>query len=467
MKPRHIDNIVDACLDEKLFQRWFQDVETWAAWMAFMKAVFGLKKTKADKAIIKAATNRTKIKKTPYREAWLVVGRRGGKSRMLALMAVFLACFHNWKPFLSPGERGTIMIVAADRKQARVIFRYIEAFLKEVPLLDGLIQRHTMESFELNNGINIEIHTASFRTVRGYTIIAALLDEIAFFRADDSSNPDYEIIEAIRPGMGTIPNAMLLCASSPYARRGELWNNYKDHFGVDDSDILIWQAETRFMNPSLDPKIIERAYKRDPATALAEYGAQFRTDVERLVTEEVITANTIPKRFELPPSKDQYYLGFVDPSGGSADSFSLGIAHLEGDERHVLDLVREVRPPFSPESTVTEFAHLLKRYGISEVVGDRYAGEWPRERFRNEGIHYKVSVKTKSEIYREMLPLLNSEQCELLDHEIMRIQLLSLERRTSRGGKDSIDHPPGGHDDVINSAAGALVECHIGGVELW
>ena len=130
-------------------------------------------------------------------------------------------------------------------------------------------------------------------------------------------------------------------------------------------------------------------------------------------------------------------------------------------------MVREVVPPFSPEDTVKDFAKTLKKYGISEVTGDRYAGEWPRERFRFEGIHYKVSVRTKSEIYKEVLPLLNSEQTELLDLEKMRIQLLSLERKTSRGGKDSIDHPPGGHDDVINSGAGALVECHVGGVELW
>lgn len=466
MKKKRIDNIIDACLAEELFQPWFQDIETWASWMAFLKTMFGLKKTKEDKAIIKAATNRTKINKKPYNEAWMIIGRRGGKSRCLALIAVFLACFKDWKPYLSPGERGTVMIVAADRKQARVIFRYIEAFLNEVPMLKPLVERHTMESFELKNSITIEIHTASFRSTRGYTIIAALIDEIAFFRSDESSNPDYEIIEAIRPGMGTIPGAMMLCASSPYARRGELWNHYKDYFGKNDSEILVWKAETRFMNPTLNPKVIERAYKRDPSSAIAEYGAEFRTDVERLITEEVVEANTANGRFELPPIKDTYYVGFVDPSGGSADSFTLGIAHLK-DGIHILDCIREVIPPFSPEGVVKDFATVLKKYGISEVTGDRYAGEWPRERFRKEGIHYKVSSNTKSEIYKEVLPLLNSEQTELLDLTKMKIQLLNLERRTSRGGKDTIDHPPGGHDDIINAGAGALVECHGGGVDLW
>ena len=36
-------------------------------------------------------------------------------------------------------------------------------------------------------------------------------------------------------------------------------------------------------------------------------------------------------------------------------------------------------------------------------------------------------------------------------------QITSLERRTVRGGRDSIDHAPGAHDDVANAVAGAVV----------
>ena len=100
---------------------------------------------------------------------------------MLALIAVFLACFHEWRRHLTPGERGTVMIVAADRKQARVILRYIRGLLTGVPMLARLIERETAESFDLNNSISIEVGTASFSTVRGYTIVAALLDELAFW----------------------------------------------------------------------------------------------------------------------------------------------------------------------------------------------------------------------------------------------------------------------------------------------
>jgi hypothetical protein len=81
-----------------------------------------------------------------------------------------------------------------------------------------------------------------------------------------------------------------------------------------------------------------------------------------------------------PAAADNLYLAFVDPSGGSADSMTLAIAHRD-DDRGVLDAVRERRPPFSPDDVVSDFAELLKAYGITEVHGDRYAGERPRERF--------------------------------------------------------------------------------------
>jgi hypothetical protein len=122
-----------------------------------------------------------------------------------------------------------------------------------------------------------------------------------------------------------------------------------------------------------------------------------------------------------------------------------------------LDAVREVRPPFSPEAVVRDFAATLKMFGLSKVSGDRYAGEWPRERFSEHGVAYELSDRPKSDIYRDALPLLNSAKVELLDLPRLAGQLCNLERRTSRGGRDSIDHPPGGHDDVANAAMGALL----------
>jgi hypothetical protein len=212
------------------------------------------------------------------------------------------------------------------------------------------------------------------------------------------------------------------------------------------------------MNPSVPEQVIRDAFDRDPASAAAEYGAEFRSDVETFVSREVVDTAIAPGRHELPRVSGTNYVAFVDPSGGSSDAMAIALAHLDRKTNSViLDAVRERKPPFSPEAVVEDFAQLLKSYGIGRVTGDRYAGEWPRERFRVHGIAYECADKPKSDIYRDLLPLLNSGRIELLDNSRLITQLCALERRTARGGRDSIDHPPGAHDDLINSAAGALV----------
>jgi hypothetical protein len=158
---------------------------------------------------------------------------------------------------------------------------------------------------------------------------------------------------------------------------------------------------------------------------------------------------------ERPPLSGVTYSAFVDPSGGSADSMTLAIGHQE-DNVAVLDAIREHRPPFSPEDVVRGFAALLKTYRITRVQGDRYAGEWPIERFREHEITYEPSAKLKSDLYRDLLPALNSRKVDLLEDARLFAQIVGLERRTARGGRDSIDHAPGAHDDLANAVAGVV-----------
>ena len=448
--------ILDAMHDPALFGSWFKDRASWRAWEVFLSGLFGLPMESEAAAIYSRHTGRATTPPAPAREGWVIVGRRGGKSRIAALVAVYLACFRDYRDHLAPGEVGTLPVIAADRRQARTVMGYITGFIDNVPMLKTLVRACTKESIELANRVNIEVHTASFRAVRGYTVVAAVADEVAFWRTDDgSSNPDVEIIGALKPAMATIPGALLIAISSPYARRGALWEAYRRHFGQ-DGPVLVWQADTRSMNPGVDPQVIADAYAADEAAAAAEYGAEFRRDIESFVSREAVEACMIPERRELPPVSTVEYVGFVDPSGGSADSMTLAIAHTENG-RAVLDCVRERKPPFNPADVAAEFATILNAYGVSSVGGDRYAGEWPRERFREHGISYVPAEKPKSDLYRELLPMVNSGQVELLDHPRLLAQLCGLERRTARSGRDSIDHAPNTHDDVANAVAGVLV----------
>jgi hypothetical protein len=449
-------NILEATADPQLFARWFKDRSTWQSWFAFLAALFALPMDADQLATFRECTGLDEPPKERSNEAWLICGRRAGKSFTLALIAVFLATFYNWKPYLSPGESGFIVIIAADRKQARTIFRYLKALILETPMLARMVKQENAESIELTGGIVIEVATCNFRTVRGRTIIAALADEAAYWPSEDSANPDYEVLDALRPGMATIPGAMLLVASSPYSRRGAMWDAYDRFYGKPDAPALVWKAATRTMNPSVPQRFIDEAYARDPANAAAEYGADFRTDIQALVSREAVTACITAGVYERKPERRHRYSAFVDPSGGVSDAFTLAISHREGDTV-ILDAVRERKPPFSPEAVVEEFCDFLKTWRITKVRGDKYAGEWPREQFRKRGINYETSEKFRSELYLDFLPLLNSGAVDLLDSDRLVNQLVGLERRTSRSGKDSIDHGPGGHDDLCNAVAGAMV----------
>jgi len=370
-------------------------------------------------------------------------------------VAVWLACFKTYN--LAKGERATLPIIAADRKQARVVLGYLKGLLHGAPMLAALIEREGSESIELTNNVVIEVHTASWRSVRGYTVVGAVLDEVSVWRSDDgAANVDREILAALRPAMATVPGALLVAISSPYARRGVLWEAYRRHYAK-AGDVLVWQASTRTMNPTVPQSIIDAALEEDEAAARAEYLAEFRRDVESFVAREVVEAATVPGRREVPPQAGVQYHAFCDPSGGSVDSFALAIGHQEADGILVLDCVREKRAPFSPEAVVKEFAAVLKEYGSARVQGDRYAGTWPADGFAKYGITYEPAEHSKSDIYASALPFLNSGRIQLLDEPRLHGQLLGLERRTSRAGKDSIDHGPHGQDDVVNAAMGACV----------
>ena len=454
-------NIIEALDDPTLFARHFRG-GSWGPWRAFLTALFGLPMDDAALALYRAHTGRSEPPEGISKEAALIIGRRGGKSRVLALIATFLATFRDYEPYLAPGEVATVAVLAADRKQARSIFRFTVGLLKAVDMLADMIEDETADTITLNNRVVIEIATASFRVTRGYSFAAILADEIAFWRSDDSANPDQEIIAALRPGLATIPSSMMLLASSPYRKRGVLHSTFARHYGHDNARVLVWKATSLEMNPALDPRIVAEAYEDDPDAAAAEYGAEFRNDLSDFVPAAVVAAATVQRRFEIPPMTGQSYVAFVDPSGGTgSDSMTLGIAHREG-ERAILDAVREVRPPFSPEQVTQDFATLLKSYRVTRVQGDRYAGEWPRERFRVHGIDYTLSEQPKSDLYRDFLPVLNSGRAELLDVKRLASQLCGLERRTARSGRDSIDHAPGAHDDVANVAAGALLLANAG-----
>jgi hypothetical protein len=431
--------------------------QTWLAWRAVLLGAMGEALSENEQEAFRRLTGRPQEPLQRVEEFWGVIGRRGGKTRAAACLAVYIAALCDHSDSLAAGERGLVMCLAQNQRTAAVAFSYAAAIFESQPLLAGLVTNRTVDTLTLSTGVDLEIRPASFRGLRGVTAVAVIADEAAFWHTDETSaNADTEILNAVRPALATT-GGPLVVISSPYAKRGEVYGAYRRHFGPGgDPLILVAQGASRDFNPGLPQRVVDRAYERDAEVASAEYGGLFRGDLESFVSREAIDAVVSVGVFERAPVKGIRYTSFCDLSGGSSDSMTLAIAHREKDVA-VLDCVRERRAPFSPDDCVREFSDVMRSYGIAETKGDRYSAEWCRERFRVHRITYRASDLTKSDLYLSLLPAINSRRVDLLDDARLISQLAGLERRAGRNGKDSVDHRPGSRDDTANAVAGCLV----------
>jgi Phage Terminase len=441
--------------DQRLLGAGLGDPHSWQLWQTILKAAFGLSLNEDEaKAFASVAGSRNPPAQR-VRELWAIVGRRGGKSRMAAALAAYLAAFGQHR--LAKGEIGMVLVLAASRDQARTVFEYVKGFLQASPILSKEIVGLTAHEITLRNGIVIAVHSNSFRTVRGRTLLAAVLDEVAYWRDESSAIPDIETYRAVLPALATT-NGMLIGISTPYRKVGLLHQKYRDHFAVGGDEVLVVKGSTKAFNPTLPDSTIAAQRMADPTAAPSEWDAEFRTDISTFLDDELIDAAIEWGRpLELPPTKTLFgsiYKAFTDPSGGvGADSYTLSICHRDGDQ-FICDLVRGTRGKFDPNQVTQEYAELVKQYGVGTVTGDSYAAQWVASAWMNTGISYVPSDIAKSQIYRECIPLFTRGLVRLPDHPVLLRELRLLERQAHRGGKESIDHPRGGHDDFANALCG-------------
>jgi hypothetical protein len=457
-------NIIEAIKDGKLFRSFLEDadgdISSWTNWLTALRVMYGLRIPTNRREVVEQCTGRSysSFPGDGFDSALYLTGRRSGKSRIAAVIATFEAVLAGHESRLSKGERGIVPIVAPTKYQGRIIKDYVRAVF-ETPLLRNEITNETREGYELKTGTRIEILAGDWRTIRGYTLLAAIIDEACFFGLDEETKvrSDTELVRAIKPALATV-GGRLICISSPYARKGWCWKTYQKNFGNATGRVLVWNSASRTMNPQLPQRVIDDALAEDYQAAKSEYLGEFRDDVGEFIPRAVVENLVVKDRQELPPSNRFKYYAFCDVSGGRGDDAALAIAHRH-ERRTTLDLIRRYRPPFSPYDVVSDMAELLKRYGIRSVTGDNYAAEFVARAFTNAGIKYTKAKKPKSQLYLELLPRLCSGEIELLDNPALVNQLASLERRTRSGGKDVIDHPPGAHDDLANALAGVAEVC--------
>ena len=196
------------------FANWMGD-DDWTPWFAFLAALRGERMTRDERKFYRQCTRRNDRPRQPFNEAWVVAGRRARKSAIAACLGVYFAVYGEWPR--AKGETVRCLVIAVSKEQAKIVRDYCQAILESRPGLSRLITAMDADSITLSNGIQIVTVANSYRSIRGPTVVAAIFEELAFWRSDYSANPDKEVLRAVRPSMLTVPGALLLGISSPYA----------------------------------------------------------------------------------------------------------------------------------------------------------------------------------------------------------------------------------------------------------
>lgn len=445
--------------------------DSWIAMRAVILAALGEALTDAERVYFQKLTKLDKESLKRVKRLIIIAGRRSGKSQIAAVLAIYVAVLCDHSENLTIGEKGVVLCIAQNQEQAKVVFGYVVGIVKAVPILAKEIVNITALSITFKNRIEIQVRPASFRGLRGTTAIAAICDETAFWFTEEnnSSNPDTEIINALKPMLVTT-RGLLMIITSPYSRRGVVFKYHSRYFGKADPSTLVAQGASRDFNPTIDQSEIDEALEEDYAAAQAEWLGQFRSDIESFVSQEAVMACVVVGLNEIAPELGVTYSCFIDAStGAGGDSFACAIGHLREDsEVMIVDCIRNFKPRFSPESVVGEIAQLCAAYDIRTVFSDSFASGFVSELFNRNGLTHEFVKQNKSELYVNLLGTLNSRKIELLDDKQTIQELINLERRTGFAGRDRIDHPPGCHDDSANCIAGlsAIVRENLGSLDM-
>lgn len=313
-------NIIEAIRHEELFKPYLAvdgKLSSWNHWKLCLDCLYGRPVKPKYQSLITRCTGRTiaQLPKEGFRTALLLVGRRGGKSKIAGLIAAYEAVLSGREKKLSKGEMGLVSVVSISKLQAGIVKQYIRAALSSPSLEDEIIQEDAW-GFRLRNGVRIQVLVGDFRSVRGFTQICVVVDEVCWLGTNEESvvKNDRELITAIRPSLLTT-KGKLVCISTKYSKKGWAFSTWKKGFANDNGRTLVFDADTRTMNPTVSEQDIADAIAEDPVRGRSEFLNLWREDICAYLPLEVIESVVVSGRYELLPKSGIRYSAFVDVSG--------------------------------------------------------------------------------------------------------------------------------------------------------
>jgi hypothetical protein len=413
-----------------------------------LKSTYGLELNEAESEIYRRATGRDYVARE-QREITTLAGRRGGKSAKIGARIALYEAFRDHR--LPRGERAYVLLIASSLEQAEIAYDYICKDIRSSSILLKKIARFRKNEIVLKNGITICCCTCSSISVRGRSVVAAICDEVCFWRNEVTSvHCDEEVLAALRPAMIQFQKSKLIKISTPHAKRGVIWEEYRRRAEL---NYPIFQLATLEMNPDVPAELLEQERERSLERFKREFLAEFTDNVVSWIAPEYLDACIVPDRRQLPRVSDGIYVAAVDPAFKQSD-FALAIAHRTSVDLIVIDRVARwtgsTKAPLGFERVCREIAEILREYGIDKLQGDQLAAAIIQQEFLKLNLTYRevtFNRQTRVRLFNNLKHLLQQRRIELLDQPEPLRQLRSLEESLAADG--SIDvRPDYGKDDL-------------------
>jgi hypothetical protein len=411
----------------------------------------------------------------PRLHVWCL-GRRSGKSTSGALIALWSCLLRpELLERLRPGERGYAVGIAPNLRQARLLIRAALSIVERSPLLAGMVEQATQDEIRFANGTSFVAFPNSSRGARGWPIFTLILDEAAFFIADEheSFQTAEEVWRSLVPATAQFGNeARLVVSSTPYGADGFFPGIYQQAASGELPDALAFHAPTREANPTLDESFFAQEERRDPDGFRAEYLAEFVGSGAAFFDPDNIKA-AVTLSGELRPGDAVDWIAGLDP-GFAQDPFALvlvGRADVRrdpaGGRRLLVGLVRSWLPPRRKaasleegreieDTVLAEVAQMIRLFD-ARAVTDQYKSAGVVDRLRRYGVSVvaePMTAPTKDAAFGFLRGRLNDGSIELYEHPELQRELRAIRTRYAAGRSSVVTPRIGrGHCDLAQALA--------------
>lgn len=408
----------------------------------------------------------------------LIIGRRGGKTTISAMLAIYCAVINDWSMFLRKTPFATVLILSHSKEFSDEVLELIRTMIEASPILTKLINKKKKNSMSTMNlrtpwivdkkirwsRVQIKVGAASSKTTRGVAACAVLCDEIAYWSIDENlKETDEKIMRAVRPAMKQFGRSgLMIKLSSPGIKSGVLYGEYEkwlDH--KLPSNYAVFKCPSWVFNTILPKQEFIDEWVLDQESFDIEYRANFTDSLSNFIIPEFVDMAVLKGVSFCPPESDGAkwtYKAAID-AAFKGDRFTFSVVGYSGNRiKQFVSMGWEGsrQKPVNSNEVAKYIRQVCKEYDIAMVAADQYSFNPLREIFEQYGVileEYTFSPSFKKKIYFNLKKLIHSQQLDLLDNPIQTKEMKELIVEQTSAGSVKIGHPSGGSDDFADSMA--------------